>query len=292
MLEIKGLFDAARSAEIVNERMSPQADARLSDVMATMVRHLHDAIREASITPEEWMKGIAFLTETGQTCTAWRQEFILLSDTLGVSMLVDAINHDRPGNATDNTVLGPFYVPQSPHYPNGASIALDGKGDPVLVEGRIADAQGNPVAGASIEVWQANEDGFYDVQQKGIQPEWNLRGQFTSDYDGTFWFRSVKPRHYAIPHDGPVGRMLEALGRAPIRPAHMHFIVAASGFETVTTHIFAPDCPYLSQDPVFGVKESLIADFKPIDDAERAEKAGLSNPFQTVRIDFELVFRS
>jgi len=289
MPKIQGLFDAARSAEIVNERMSPQADPRLREIMGVVVRHLHAAIREASITTEEWMAGITFLTETGQTCTDWRQEFILLSDTLGVSMLVDAINHDRPESATDNTVLGPFYVPQSPHYANGADIALDGKGEPVLVEGRVTDGEGNPVAGASIEVWQANEDGFYDVQQKGIQPEWNLRGQFTSEADGAYSFRSVKPRHYAIPHDGPVGRMLEALGRGPVRPAHMHFIVMAPGFDTVTTHIFTPDCPYLSQDPVFGVKESLIADFKVIDDADRAAKASISNPFQAVRVNFELV---
>jgi hydroxyquinol 1,2-dioxygenase len=292
MPAIQGLFDATRSAEIVNERMSATADPRLREIMSVIVRHLHDAVREAAITPEEWMKGITFLTETGHSCTDWRQEFILLSDTLGVSMLVDAINHDRPESATDNTVLGPFYVPQSPSYSNGTNIALDGKGDPVLVEGRVTDGQGNPVVGASIEVWQANDDGFYDVQQKGIQPEWNLRGQFTSEQDGTFWFQSVKPLHYPIPHDGPVGRMLAALGRGPIRPAHMHFIVTASGFDTVTTHIFTPDCPYLSQDPVFGVKESLIADFKAIDNPERAAKAGITNPFQAVRVDFELVRQS
>lgn len=289
MPKVEGLFDAARSAEIVNERMSATADPRLREIMSVIVRHLHDAIREAAITPDEWMQGITFLTETGHTCTDWRQEFILLSDTLGVSMLVDAINHHRPESATDNTVLGPFYVPQSPHYANGADIALDGKGVPVLVEGRVTDAEGNPIAGATIEVWQANEDGFYDVQQKGIQPEWNLRGQFTSEVNGAFWFRSVKPRHYAIPHDGPVGRMLEALGRGPIRPAHMHFIVQAPGFDTVTTHIFTPDCPYLSHDPVFGVKESLIADFQAVHDPERAARANLANPFQAVRVDFELV---
>lgn len=291
MTTIQGLFDANRSAQIVNERMSEDTDPRLREIMSVIVRHLHEAVREAAITPEEWMKGIAFLTETGHTCTDWRQEFILLSDTLGVSMLVDAINHDRPESATDNTVLGPFYVPQSPRYPNGANIALDGKGEPVLVEGRVTDGDGNPVVGSSIEVWQANEDGFYDVQQKGIQPEWNLRGQFTSEADGTFWFQSVKPKHYPIPHDGPVGQMLEALGRGPIRPAHMHFIVQAKGYDTVTTHIFTPDCPYLSIDPVFGVKESLIADFKQIDDADRAQKAGIANPFQAVQIDFELVLR-
>jgi len=292
MSKIDGLFDAARSAQIVNERMSDTADPRLREIMAVIVRHLHDAIREAAITPDEWMNGIAFLTETGHTCTDWRQEFILLSDTLGVSMLVDAINHNRPAGATDNTVLGPFYVPQSPRYPNGANIALDGKGEPVLVEGRVTDGSGHPIAGAGIEVWQANEDGFYDVQQKGIQPDWNLRGHFTSEANGSFRFRSVKPRHYAIPYDGPVGRMLEALGRGPVRPAHMHFIVQAPGFDTVTTHIFTPDCPYLSQDPVFGVKESLIADFQTIDDAERAEQAGIANPFHTVRVDFELVRQS
>ena len=205
-----------------------------------MVKHLHEAVKELRLTPEEWFKGIDFLTRTGQMCTAWRQEFILLSDTLGVSMLVDAINHDRPEGSTENTVLGPFYVPNSPRQENGANINLDGKGEPVVVRGRVLDQHGEPVAGALLEVWQANADGFYDVQQKGVQPDNNLRAAFTSDADGAFWFRSAKPLYYPIPGDGPVGEMLAALGRSIYRPAHLHFKVSAPGFDTVNhSHLYA-----------------------------------------------------
>src|SRR5690606_8259238 len=158
-----------------------------------------------------------FLTQTGQMCTDWRQEFILLSDVLGVSMLVDAINHRRPSGATENTVLGPFYVSDAPRYENGANICLDGKGEPLLVTGRVKDVDGKPVAGAKIDVWQTNDDGFYDVQQKGVQPDWNLRGLFTSDVNGNYHFQTVKPRFYPIPDDGPVGKLLTQLGRHPNR---------------------------------------------------------------------------
>lgn len=281
-------FSAARSAEVVNARMGPEVSPRLREVMTTVVEHLHAAVKEASITTEEWFAAIQFLTDVGRTCTDWRQEFILLSDALGVSMLVDAVNHQRPDGATENTVLGPFHVNGAPRYPAGADIALDGKGEPVVVRGRVTDPQGRPVGGAQIDVWQANDDGFYDVQQKGIQPDWNLRGVFESDAEGRYWFRSVKPRFYPIPDDGPVGRMLAALGRHPNRPAHLHFIVSAPGFETVTTHIFAPDCPYLAEDAVFGVKKSLIADFRHVDDAEAAARLDVRNPYWSVEWDFTL----
>lgn len=283
-----GYFDKEHSADIVNARMGEGIDPRLREVMAVMVRHLHAAIKEANITDDEWMKGIEFLTAVGQTCNDWRQEFILLSDVLGVSMLVDAVSHHRPEGATENTVLGPFYLQGSPHYQNGASICLDGKGEPLVVRGRVLDTHGNPIAGATVDAWQTNNEGFYDVQQKGIQPDWNLRGLFTTNDKGEFWFRSVKPRFYPIPDDGPVGQLLLVLGRHPNRPAHIHFIVRAEGFETVTTHIFPPDCPYLNEDPVFGVKQSLIADFRKIDDAEEAKTHGLASPFWTVEWDFVL----
>lgn len=257
-----GLFDKDRSAEVVNERMGEDVDPRLREVMGAMVRHLHAAVKEVQITPAEWLKGIEFLTDVGQTCSDWRQEFILLSDVLGVSMLVDALGHDRPADATENTVLGPFYLDGAPRYSNGASICLDGKGEALLVKGRVVDSEGRPIPGATVDAWQTNAEGFYDVQQRGIQPDWNLRGLFTTDENGEYWFRSVKPRYYPIPDDGPVGKLLGALGRHPYRPAHIHFIVQAAGFEPVTTHIFAPDCPYLTEDPVFGVKPSLIADYR------------------------------
>jgi catechol 1,2-dioxygenase len=282
-------FDERTSAAIVNARMGAGIDPRLRQVISVIVKHLHAATREIEPTPEEWLAAINFLTEVGHTCTDWRQEFILLSDVLGVSMLVDALNHHRPPGATENTVLGPFYLPQAPHYPNGANICLDGKGEPMVVRGRVLDAAGNPVAGATLDIWQTNDDGFYDVQQKGVQPEWNLRGVFTSAADGSYWFRSVKPRYYPIPDDGPVGTLLRALGRTPNRAAHCHFIVTAPGFERVVTHIFTPDCPYLHEDAVFGVKESLVANFVQVTDAAQAASLGVAAPFWSVNWDFTLV---
>ena len=283
-----GFFDAARSAEVVNARNGPDADPRTREILEMLVRHLHAFVKEARLTSDEWMAGIRFLTETGQMCSDWRQEFILLSDVLGVSMLVDAINHQRPEGATENTVLGPFHVAGAPHYPNGANICLDGKGEPLVVRGRVVDASGAPIAGATLDVWATNEDGFYDVQQPGIQPDFNLRGLFTSEADGSYWFRSVKPRFYPIPDDGTVGNLLAALGRHPYRPAHLHFIVQKPGYETVVTHIFTPDCPYLAQDPVFGVKHSLIADFQRRDDGAAAAKFDVPTPFWDVAWDFVL----
>lgn len=281
-------FDADHSAEVVNARMGPQADPRLREIMAIMIRHLHAAVKEAAITPEEWFAAIQFLTQTGQICSDWRQEFILLSDVLGVSMLVDAINHARPPGSTENTVLGPFYVSGAPRLPHGANISLDGKGEPLLVRGRILDTQGRPIVGATLDVWQANEDGFYDVQQKGIQPDWNLRGIFETDAEGRYWFRSAKPRYYPIPSDGPVGKLLAALGRHPNRAAHLHFIVEAPGYDRVVTHIFSPDSPYLTEDAVFGVKRSLIAEFQRVEDRERAEQLEFSTPFSEVEWNFVL----
>lgn len=284
-------FDADRSADVVNARMGPDMDPRLREIMSAFVRHIHAAVKEVSLTSEEWFAGIKFLTEVGHSCSDWRQEFILLSDALGVSMLVDALNNVRPEGATENTVLGPFYLPEAPRYENGANICLDGKGAPMVVEGRVLDGDGNPVGGATLDVWQANDDGFYDVQQKGIQPDWNLRGVFTSAADGSFWFRSAKPLYYPIPSDGPVGKMLAAIGRHPFRAAHLHFIVQAAGYDTVTTHIFTPDCRYIDEDAVFGVKETLIADFRLVDDAARATRLQVPNPFWSVNWDFTLAER-
>jgi hydroxyquinol 1,2-dioxygenase len=281
-------FEEATSADVVNARMGKDIDPRLRQVMTAIVKHLHAAVKEIEPTHDEWLAAIKFLTDTGHMCTDWRQEFILLSDTLGVSMLVDAINNRRPSGATENTILGPFYVPDAPHYEHGANISLDGKGEPLVVRGKVTDALGKPIAGAKIDVWQANDDGFYDVQQKGVQPDMNLRGLFTTDSAGEYWFRSAKPRYYPIPDDGPVGKLLDRMGRHPNRAAHLHMIVTAPGFEPVVTHIFTPDCPYLEEDAVFGVKESLIADFQHVDDSARAKELGFANPFWSVNWDFVL----
>lgn len=281
------------SVETVNARMGSGASPRMRLVMSAVVKHLHALTKEIEPTHQEWQQAIDFLTAVGHKCTDWRQEFILLSDVLGVSMLVETINNRRPSGATENTVLGPFYVPEAPRYRNGANICLDGKGEPLVVRGRVTDLDGNPIPGALVDVWQTNNDGFYDVQQKDIQPDWNLRGVFTADDDGTYWYRSAKPRYYPIPDDGPVGRLLGQLDRHPNRAAHIHFIVSAPGYDPVVTHIFPDDCSYLSEDAVFGVRESLIAHFKEVHTADEAERLGLKDvdqscPYFFVNWDFVL----
>jgi hydroxyquinol 1,2-dioxygenase len=281
-------FSEESSAEVVLARSGPNADPRVKQIMASVVRHLHAVVKETEPTQEEWMKAIQFLTDTGKLCSDWRQEFILLSDALGVSMLVEAVNNRKPAGETEATVLGPFYVPNAPHYENGANIALDGKGEPLWVSGRVLDVHGKPIAGATLDVWQASPEGFYDVQQPDVQPRNNLRGRFTADGEGRFSFRSAYPRHYPIPHDGTVGKMLTALDRQPNRPAHVHFIVRAPGFRSLTTHLFTPDCPWLRDDAVFGVKESLIASFRKSSDAARGEELRLAVPFWEVAWDFVL----
>jgi hydroxyquinol 1,2-dioxygenase len=281
-------FEEETSADVVLARMGPEASPRMRQVMTSLVRHLHEAVKEIRPSHEEWLEAIKFLTETGKTCTDWRQEFILLSDTMGVTMLIDAINHGHHEAATESTILGPFYVDNPPHYENGANICLDGKGEPMMMRGRVVDVDGKPIVGATVDTWQTNQDGFYDVQQKGIQPDMNLRGIFTTDADGVYWFRSVKPRYYPIPDDGPVGQLLHSIGRHPNRAAHIHLIVKADGFEPVITHAFEPDCQYLEEDAVFGVKESLIADFVKVDDAEAAKGLGFTAPFWFVEYDIVL----
>ena len=280
-------FTEARSAEAVIARNAAE-NPRLQQVMAVIVTKLHEAVKEIEPTQDEWMQAIQFLTETGHMCSDWRQEFILLSDILGVSMLVDAINNRKPSGASESTVLGPFHVEDAPELPMGADICLDQKGTPMRVHGRIVDTEGNPVAGAKIDVWQANDEGFYDVQQKGIQPDFNLRGVFRTGADGRYHFRGVKPKFYPIPDDGPVGRLLRALGRHPYRPAHLHYIITAPGFAPLITHIFDPDDPYIASDAVFGVKESLLAAFKPVDDPALIAAAGFAGPFLDTEFDFIL----
>ncbi len=282
------LFSEERSAEVVAASFARAHDPRLRQVMTSLVRHLHAFVKDVELTETEWDAAIAFLTATGHKSDDQRQEFVMLSDVLGVSMLVETINHRSGGTSTESTVLGPFHQVASPPRELGANIALDGKGDPCLVSGQVTGPGGEPLAGALIDVWQANADGFYDVQQPGIQPERNLRGLFTADGDGRFWFRSVVPRHYPVPDDGPVGQLLAATGRHPYRPAHLHFIVSAAGYRPVTTHLFVAGSPYLDSDAVFGVKESLVRDVVEVDDPARAARAGLANPFRGLTFDVSL----
>jgi catechol 1,2-dioxygenase len=255
-------FSEASSEAAVIDRLKDCNDPRFRQIMEAAIRHLHGFVKEVEPTMDEWFQAIRFLTATGQMCDDTRQEWILASDTLGASMLVDAINHRRPPGVTKNTVLGPFHVADAPRRALGDSIVLDGKGDPCFVSGVVTDENGQPIAGAELDVWQTNDDGFYDVQQPGHQPDYNMRGIFTTDANGAFHFQTVKPLPYSIPTDGPVGAMLKRMGRHPMRPAHIHFIVKAEGYETLVTHIFVKNDPYLASDAVFGVKEDLIVEFQ------------------------------
>ena len=283
------LFSEERSAEVVAASFAGTPDPRLRELMTALVRHLHAFVKEVELTEAEWAYAVDFLTRTGQLCDDVRQEFILLSDVLGVSMLVETINHRTGGTSTESTVLGPFHMVESPPRALGDTIALDGKGAPCLVSGQVTGADGEPIPGALVDVWQANEDGFYDVQQPGLQPKDNLRALFTADEQGRFWFRSIVPRYYPIPDDGPVGELLHATARHAYRPAHLHFIVTAPGYRPVTTHVFVADSPYLDSDAVFGVKESLVREVPEVDDPARAAEVGLPNPFRT--LTFDLVLR-
>ncbi|MGO7335656.1 intradiol ring-cleavage dioxygenase [Rhizobium leguminosarum] len=283
-----GFFTEADSIAVVTGRNERAKDERLKQVMEVIVRKLHEAAKEIEPTQDEWMQAILFLTRTGQICNEWRQEYILLSDVLGVSMLVDAINNRKPSGASESTVLGPFHVANAPELPMGTNICLDAKGEDMFIEGRILDTEGKPIVDAVIDVWQANDEGFYDVQQKGIQPDFNLRGIFRTGPDGRYWFRAVKPKYYPIPDDGPVGQLLGQLGRHPYRPAHLHYIIKADGYETLTTHIFDPEDPYINSDAVFGVKESLLARFHKTHDPERAHAYGFAGEFWDVDYDFVL----
>lgn len=261
-------FTEADSVNNVNARMGPDVSPRLQEVMTSLVTHLHAFAKDIQLTQQEWEVAIDFLTGTGQMCTEERQEFILLSDALGFSMLVDTINNRRPPGATENTVFGPFHVEGAPERPMGANISLDGKGESCLFEGRVLDLQGKPIVGARLDVWSDNADGYYDVQQPGIQPKWNNRGIFITGEDGKYHFVGIKPVSYPIPDDGSVGLMLARLGRHPYRPAHMHFLVTAAGYQKLITHTFDGDDSYITSDAVFSVKESLVAPFERVENGE------------------------
>ncbi|MFB7929908.1 intradiol ring-cleavage dioxygenase [Streptomyces sp. NPDC056039] len=264
------------------------ADPRLRELLTGLVRHLHDFARETRLTQEEWERAIDFLTATGQACTDTRQEFILLSDVLGLSMLVETVNGDRAPGATESTVLGPFHMTESPVRELGADIDLVGGGETCVISGRVLARDGTPLPGAVVDVWQADDKGYYDVQQPGVQPAGNGRGLFTADAEGRFWFRTCVPAAYPIPTDGPVGGLLHATGRHPYRPAHIHFIAAAEGHTPVTTHIFVAGGEYLDTDAVFAVKQSLVKDFAETDDPSLAKEFGVPNPFRLARFDLVL----
>lgn len=267
--------------------MAQTPNPRLKTVMTSLIRHLHSFVREVELTQEEWMLGIQFLTRTGQMCDEKRQEFILLSDTLGVSMLVDAINHPSLDGATESTVFGPFYREGASELPMGATISKDGHGQPVVVMGQVLSTDGTPIPHAMLDVWETNENGLYE-QQDAEQPDMNLRGKFRTDSEGRYCFVGIKPVSYAIPDDGPVGQLLRALDRHPFRPAHIHLLISADGFVPVTTHLFVKGDKYLDSDAVFGTKDSLVVDFVRHDSAQEAARYHVSTPFYTVEYNFVL----
>jgi catechol 1,2-dioxygenase len=271
----------------VLDSMAHTLDPRLKQVMSSLISHIHSFIREVELTQEEWALGIQFLTRTGHMCDEKRQEFILLSDITGVTMLVDAINHRLPDGATESTIFGPFYREGASELPMGATISKDGRGEPVVVTGRVLSSVGAPIPNALLDVWEADENGLYE-QQDPEQPEMNLRGRFRTDSEGRYCFVGIKPVSYAIPDDGPVGQLLRSLGRHPFRPAHIHLLISAEGFASVTTHLFVKGDPYLDSDAVFGTKDSLVVDFIRHDSEEEAASYHVTVPFYRVEYDFVL----
>lgn len=261
-------------------------NARLREIMTSLVQHLHAFARDVALTEDEWFQGIDFLTRVGHITSDTRQEFILLSDTLGLSMLVTALNNKKPVGCTEATVFGPFHVEASPRVELGGDVANGAKGEPCFVRGLVVGLNGSPVPQAELQVWQADEAGFYDVQYGEGTPH-QARATLEADAEGHFHFKTIRAEAYPIPHDGPVGKMLEALGRHPWRPAHLHFMISAPGYERLITHVFRNGDRYLDSDAVFGVRSSLIADW--IEHAPGVAPDGSHSEVPFYTLDFRFV---
>jgi protocatechuate 3,4-dioxygenase beta subunit len=260
-------FDPSQLTQAVLRSYDGASDPRTRSVLQLLIKHLHAFIRDADVTLDEWATAIDFLNRTGKMSGETRQEFILLSDVLGVSMLVDAINHKGQADATDTTVLGPFYVGQHRVTPHGTDLGGDAPGERVLVEASVTDAGGRPIAGAAVDVWHADTDGLYDSQKPGYTLDSpHLRARFLTAADGSFSFRTVVPNAYPVPTDGPVGELLRAGGRHAMRPAHIHFVINAPGYESLVTHLFVEGGAYLDSDAVYGVKPSLVVEMTAHDE--------------------------
>jgi len=289
-------LDAQDLAQAVVDRMTDCKEARFKEVMSSLIKHAHAFVRDVQLTPDEWMTAIEFLTATGQMCDEKRQEFILLSDTLGISMLVVAIEQAQAAAAhakrtnvdppTEATVQGPFYWEGAPELPLGADIGV-GHGEPCCYYGRVSDIAGKPVANCALDVWSGDDEGFYDLQKP--DSPMHLRARFHTDADGNYRFWSIKPSYYPVPDDGPVGKMLRRMGRHPNRPGHMHMMLNAPGHERLITHIFVSDSPYIESDAVFGVRDSLIVDFAAHPAGQAPDGTTRSTPFHSARYDFKLV---
>jgi hydroxyquinol 1,2-dioxygenase len=258
---------------------------RYRDVLQALVRHLHAFAREVRLTEEEWQQAVAFLTRCGHVTDDRRQEFVLLSDVLGLSMLTVGINAPASARVTASTVFGPFFVAGAPEVPLGGDIAGEAKGEPCHVSGTVRGTSGEPVPGARIEVWEADEDGLYDVQYEGDRTAG--RAWLSADDEGRYRFWAVRPTAYPIPADGPVGDLLAAAGRGSMRPAHLHLMVTAAGYRTLVTHVFVAGDPYLDRDAVFGVEDSLVRDFERHPAGEGPEGRQLTGPWS--RVEFDVV---
>jgi hydroxyquinol 1,2-dioxygenase len=280
-------FDEKSITAAVLARMDQCKDPRFKQVMTSLITHLHDFVREVKLTEAEWIGAIQFLTATGKTCTDKRQEFILLSDTIGVSILVITLNHPASGGTSDSTVLGPYYWEGAPEMPAGANLAVDVKGEPAFYSGRVLSADGSPIAGAVLDVWSGDGEGTYDMQMQG-DVGMKARGRLRTDAEGRYSFRSIKPEYYPVPTDGPVGMMLEKMGRHAMRPGHIHMIVSAPGHDAITTHLFAAGSKYLDSDAVFGVKDSLITGFTRHPAGKAPDGSAIDTPYYTVHYDFRL----
>ncbi len=265
-------------------------DPRLKYIVTTLIRRMHEYAIEVELTPQELIDAAAFLTRAGQISNEARHEFLLLSDTLGLTMTVDAVSNRKPDGAFESSVLGPFYREQAPLIEQCGNIARRGEkdGEKTLVRGRVTDMDGNPIAGAEIDIWQAAENGLYENMDED-QPDMNLRGRLMSQDDGSYAFWTTKPSAYPIPNDGPAGELLHLAHRHNMRPAHIHFIVSADGYERVTSEVFTEGDPYVESDVVFGVKESLIARYGRVENAADIEAAGADAPFHLLEYDFPMV---
>lgn len=277
----------ANLTDAVIAAMMGAKDARTKEILTGLVKHLHSFIQEVNLTEAEWLAGIQFLTATGQVCDDKRQEFILLSDTLGATTMKDLINNRQPPGTTEYTILGPFHRANAPEVPVGGSLAGGQQGEPVIVRGRVLAPDGRPMPNATLDVWQSDAEGRYDLQMPDLEGM-ALRGIFHTDAKGAFSFHTIKPSYYPIPDDGPVGQMLVALGRHPYRPAHIHFIVSAAGYKPVTTELFIEGDPYLDSDTVFGVRASLVVACQRHETAEEAKQFNLTAPFYIINYDFVL----
>jgi hydroxyquinol 1,2-dioxygenase len=280
-------FNEQNITAAVIARLADCKDARFKQVMTSLITHLHDFVREVKLTEEEWINAIMFLTATGKTCTDKRQEFILLSDTLGVSILVISLNHPPEEGSLESTVLGPYYWEGAPEYPHGANLAKGVKGEPAFYSGRVLNTEGQPIANAMLDIWSGDGDGNYDMQMEG-DVGMLARGKIRTDAQGRYSFRSIRPTYYPVPTDGPVGVMLRKMGRHPNRPGHIHMIVSAPGYHAVTTHLFVANSEYLDSDAVFGMKESLVAKFNRHPPGKAPNGDVVNEPFYTVEYDFRL----